>query len=638
MHCLERSSVRWEPSLEQFKNLTTKHKALVLLALLIIGVSASVFAAYLNWEPEPLVRVVLFALLALAVGLRASCRERLSRGASILFSLIALLFSASMLYGEHIIVLDSYSGTIDDAYIDSFGIRDALAFVIIALATYALESAGFLLLTKGVSGKRGPTRLSLDRVSARHVLLLAALLFVLWLPYLLTYWPGFIFSDSLASLDQARGFSPLANHHPVAYTLLVKACLGIANLLGFSNTTGAAVYSALQMAFMAGCFAFGSCWVATRVRMPLVAPILVILCGVTPYVATYSIAMWKDPLFSTALAMVSLLLCDLVLYDRAGKKVGRAWYASYATLLVIMTFVRNNGFYVTLLIVASLLAVLLVKMRRGGRAAARAMLPSLVTTGVVAAIYLVVTGPVYQLIGVIPSEKVESLGIPLNQMARVVALDGDMSESDRAYMDELLPLEEYRSKYRPCCTDLLKWDANFNGAALDEGFLSHWLSMLVRNPHAYFDAWVMQTFGFWTVNQTNALGYSSNIASGMPKDTPTHGIYPSNKLGTPTARELFPANEWSLPAGILFWAVVYLSACLLASGAPRRLLLGLVPSWGLVATLLIASPIWYWPRYAFALQCLVPFYLVLFSLIGRAGQARGKMPAHSSFDRKAISS
>ena len=547
MHCLERSSVRWEPSLEQFKNLTTKHKALVLLALLIIGVSASVFAAYLNWEPEPLVRVILFALLALAVGLRAACRERLSRGASILFALIALLFSVSMLYGEHIIVLDSYSGTIDDAYIESFGIRDALAFVVIAFATYALESAGFLLLTKGVSGKRGPTRLSLDRVSAHHVLLLAALLFVLWLPYLLTYWPGFIFSDSLASLDQARGFTPLANHHPVAYTLLVKACLGLANLLGFSNTTGAAVYSALQMAFMAGCFAFGSCWVATRVRMPLVAPILVILCGVTPYVATYSIAMWKDPLFSTALAMVSLLLCDLVLYDRAGKKVGRAWYASYATLLVIMTFVRNNGFYVTLLIVASLLAVLLVKMRRGGRAAARAMLPSLVTTGVVAAIYLVVTGPVYQLIGVIPSEKVESLGIPLNQMARVVALDGDMSESDRAYMDELLPLEEYRSKYRPCCTDLLKWDANFNGAALDEGFLAHWLSMLVRNPHVYFDAWVMQTLGSGPSTRPTPSAIAAILRAVCPKDTPMESTPPTSSARRPRGSFSPPTSGVSRP-------------------------------------------------------------------------------------------
>lgn len=51
------------------------------------------------------------------------------------------------------------------------------------------------------------------------------------------------------------------------------------------------------------------------------------------------------------------------------------------------------------------------------------------------------------------------------------------------------------------------------------------------------------------------------------------------------------------------------------SGSPRRLLAGLVPSWGHVATLLIASPIWYWPRYAFALQCLVPFYLVLFTCV-----------------------
>lgn len=623
--------------MEQLKNLACGHKALVLLALLVTGVSATVFAAYLNWEPEPLVRVALFALLTLAMGFRLGHRECLRKGTAALFALIALLFAASMIYGENIVALNTYSGTVDEAYIEPFGLWDALAFVVIAFATYALESAGFLLLTKGVSGKRGPTRLSLDRVSAHHVLLLAALLFVLWLPYLLTYWPGFIFSDSLASLDQARGFTPLANHHPVAYTLLVKACLGLANLLGFSNTTGAAVYSLFQMTFMAGCFAFGSCWVATRTRARLVAPVLVILCGVTPYVATYSIALWKDPLFSASLAALSLLLCDLVLYDQAGRQVGKGWYVAYAALLVTMTFVRNNGFYVTMLIVASLAVILLVSLRRGGRERARALIPSLVATGVIAAVYLVVTGPVYQAMGVVPSEKVESLGIPLNQMARVVALDGDMSDSDCAYMDELLPLEEYRSKYRPCCTDLLKWDANFNGAALDEGFFSHWLSMLVRNPHAYFDAWVMQTFGFWTVNQTNALGYSSNIASGMPKDTPTHGIYPSNKLGTPTARELFPANEWSLPAGILFWAVVYLSACLLASGAPR-LLLGLVPSWGLVATLLIASPIWYWPRYAFALQCLVPFYLMLFSLIGRAGQARGKMPAHSSFDRRAISS
>lgn len=615
-------------SLRRLKNLTGRQRAIALLILLVTGVASSVFAAYLNWEPEPLVRTALFALLATSVGYRALCHRRPGRVASLLFALVALLFAVSMIYGENIVVLNPYAGTVDEAYIEPLGLRDAAAYVVIACSTYALESAGFLFLARKARNQGELSRLSLERVDAHHVALLAAVLFVLWLPYLLTYWPGFIFSDSFASLDQARGLAPLSNHHPVAYTLLIKVCLFLANLIGLSNTTGVALYSAVQMIFMAGCFAFGSCWVATRVGKRLVAPCFVVLCGVTPYVATHSIAMWKDPMFSTALAAISLLLCDLMLYRRAGKTVGKSWYVAYTMLLVVMTFIRNNGFYVTLLIVASLVVILLVALRRSGRANTRTLVRSIAVTGIVAALYVVVTGPVYQLMGVVPSEKVESLGIPLNQMARVAALDGDMSDSDRAYMDELRPLEQYRSKYRPCCTDLLKWDAEFNSAPLGEDFFAHWASMLLRNPRVYFDAWVMQTFGFWTVNQVDAIGYSGNIAGGVPKNlTPevaaNKGIFPSNKLGIEAAYDLFPSDEWSIPTGILFWAIVYLSVCLLVSGAPRNLLLGLIPSWGLVATLLIASPIWYWPRYAFALQCLIPFYVVLFTCMGQ-GQREGR--------------
>ena len=34
--------------------------------------------------------------------------------------------------------------------------------------------------------------------------------------------------------------------------------------------------------------------------------------GITPYIATYSIAMWKDPLFSAAIVVITVLLFDLV--------------------------------------------------------------------------------------------------------------------------------------------------------------------------------------------------------------------------------------------------------------------------------------------------------------------------------------
>lgn len=95
---------------------------------------------------------------------------------------------------------------------------------------------------------------------------------------------------------------------------------------------------------------------------------------------------------------------------------------------------------------------------------------------------LLITGPIYNALGISPNEKVEGLGVPVNQMARVVAYDGDMSESDKEYMSSLLPLEQYQEVYAPTCTDPLKWNAQFNPEPLTDGFWSHWLSMLVKIP------------------------------------------------------------------------------------------------------------------------------------------------------------
>ena len=42
----------------------------------------------------------------------------------------------------------------------------------------------------------------------------------------------------------------------------------------------------------------------------------------------------------------------------------------------------------------------------------------------------------------------------------------------------------------------------------------------------------------------------------------------------------------------------------------KKLLIPLAPSIGLIITLVVASPISYWPRYAAAEQYLIPFYTV----------------------------
>ena len=222
-----------------------------------------------------------------------------------------------------------------------------------------------------------------------------------------------------------------------------------------------------------------------------------------------------------------------------------------------MVFFRNNGVYILFGALALLAIFLIAKSRlRYAKGSCRVI-------GCMAAILLVfgiVTGPVYSFGGVASSEASESVGIPLNQMARVVALDGEMSESDREYMNSIYPLEEYKSTYTPCCTDNLKWAPGFNNSALNEGLWGHWASMLVKNPNVYFQAWELQTYGFWAVNPGKSDLWTWNISSGVPRNANatyvdqlvSYGIESNPAALNESWNSMFPIDSWSIPISWLF--------------------------------------------------------------------------------------
>lgn len=251
-------------------------------------------------------------------------------------------------------------------------------------------------------------------------------------------------------------------------------------------------------------------------------------------------------------------------------------------------------------------------------------------TGAIActlALCLVVTGPAYRALDVALSPKVESVGILLDQMARVAALDGDMTENDSEYLNSIVPLDEYKTLYSPTCTDNLKWSTSFNSAALEDDFFGHWLSLFIQNPRVYFEAWELQTFGFWAVNQPDVYT-KLNISGEVPRNTEdahaaaldVYQINAENKLGHDSLRDVFPQDSRSIPISVIFWSVTFLSICLCLSGRARWVI-ALVPSLALLGTLIVASPIWYWPRYGAAVQFLIPFYVTLVVM----GRQEGKL-------------
>lgn len=522
--------------------------------------------------------------------------------------LYSIALSASIIASKHVIIAGGEYSTADVNRISPYGYNDLALFALVTVLLLVIGTLVLALLfpSPKASDEQDATFEAL-RLKRKPIILMSIALFVLYVPYLLAYWPGLIFSDSIASLSQSLGFTAYNNHHPLAFTLCVKACLFIAHMFDLSNSAGYALFSITQIAFLSLCFAISIQWVMQRTKCRRIWRLaLLAFFGLPPYFATYTIAMWKDPLFSAGILILSLLTFDLIASKGRILKLEKAWLPTFVLACLATALLRSNGILVIMALAAALIVLSLRKQDSCKK-------PAITATSIAIAA-LLVTGPVFSALGVIPAAKAESIGIPLNQMARVAATDGAMSDDDARYLNDILPLDLYKTVYAPTCVNSLKWNSAFNEEALSTGFWQHWLSLGVKNPISYLESWELQTVGYWSVNQPQVLAYSANISTGVPhniydkESLETWGIFPQNKLGNDGVFSLFRIDRRFIPIGWLVWFALF-AALALFNSRKTVWIISLIPTAAIVAALLIASPIWYWERYAVALQFLLPFYV-----------------------------
>lgn len=619
-------------------------KQIVIIAVCMI--SSFVIAYYLQFPCRSIIAVLLFGAAYFSLrqltndskfnNSRFQCSEWIT---ILIFSILLVI---SLILGKHIVIegqsfQDIYNSSILDSYVSPYGKIDIAAFVLMMPAVFVMLLALYQALFKRIPAEDS-RKITFEPIGKKGLLGIAVVLFVFWLPYLLVYWPGLLYGDTVHSFLQLFGEAQLTNHQPVIHVLLMKACMDVGYVIGLGHTAGCALYSIIQMSLMALTFSYLIMWLYRRFSLRLVWPlILVAYFGLSPYVAEYTISFWKDPLFSCALVLVSLLIFDWAITKGAILIQQKYWMPLFVIVNLALVFLRNNGIYIVVLldVIVGCLAIYWhftqTKFQLpststqidqfGDRChTSKSCLRLCCALTAVAVLFIFVTNPVYKAFNILPSPAEESLGVPLNQMARVAALNGDMTQSDQAYMDSMLPLDQYAEVYCPVCIDSFKWNENFNNEPLNQGFWGHWFSMFKNNPKVYFEAWELQTFGFWTINQPRIWQYDHNAIQGGVQNVSEErigelarfDIFPENLLGSDAMRNVCSLKVWSVPIGVVLWLLGFLTVGLLLSGR-KRLVLPLVPSLALLLTLLIAAPIYYWPRYAVAVQFLIPFYLAIIS-------------------------
>ena len=190
----------------------------------------------------------------------------------------------------------------------------------------------------------------------------------------------------------------------------------------------------------------------------------------------------------------------------------------------------------------------------------------------------------------------------------------------------MLPVEKFKQAYNPKSVDSIKWDKEFNNSFFEENlsdFFRVWLNLLLKNPKIYIKAYLEMTNQFWVPNSWDDNENRINIIMGnieAPVVNPQweHAeVQYKNLLANDLIdfQQIFSITTPMIAVGLLVWFMIL--TLLYAINRKSSLILSLSPCAGVLITLLVATPVSYWPRYMLIAYLMLPLVLGMIPMIGK---------------------
>lgn len=431
-----------------------------------------------------------------------------------------------------------------------------------------------------------------------------------WVPYLLFEFPGIMTPDSINQFSQAVGVWELSNHHSVIHTLLIMIFYKSGLTITGDPIISVAFYTVFQMIFMAFVAAY-------TVRTMQIVKLKTYICVITmlfyallPYHGMYVVTMWKDILFAGCVTLFSATLVRLYFLDSREKMKISTLFSIILPYIIsgfMICMLRSNGFIAFIPTIPFILFTLREQMKK--------VLPA---TCIILLLAIFIRFPCMYIYGIKQADFAESISIPAQQMARVVANGESLSEYETEHLNQFMDVSQISKVYDRHVSDPIKYLIRENGIENLEAnkgeFFSLWFHMGLNHPRAYLDGFVDQTFGYWYPDAQSDIGWAD-------------GIYP-NELGLSwqpiikgqaiiKIREIiFKLHEtiplygllWSM--GAAFWAIlISMGICFIRQKQSHTVFL-ILPIL-LVLTLTIATPVATDFRYAYALIYGLPLFLLV---------------------------
>ncbi len=421
---------------------------------------------------------------------------------------------------------------------------------------------------------------------------------VMGIIYLVVFWPGTGMWDTLA-IVRSQKFG-LAIQHPWFYMCLVKFIRETVFACGGGYEATMAMVGIVQILLTAAIYSYCIVWMQKKnIPFKIIIPITLfyIFC---PFLNLEMINLFKDIPFSLLLLAWMPLLYDF--WESKGKSLKNRGTILKISLCLIFSLVRHNGIYVSAFILFFMLII------SEYRKQVLALCLVLICTIAGDAFF----EKQHRIVHLFK----ETVGVPLTQVGGVIYYNGKISNEDKKFINQVVPLDFIKGKYNPYNVNKLKWGgAPINNKFLNthrKEFLKTWARLAFPNFKIYADTYLRITYGFWAIDTSvKKRGFTTIYEPAFDEWFRQEKISIKSMLPEniqETVEPVLTSCSRFIGEGLSFWLFILLWIVFGLKNGAKSLIVGM-PIIGNWLTIMMATSTAYGYRYVLCLAMALPLML-----------------------------
>lgn len=426
---------------------------------------------------------------------------------------------------------------------------------------------------------------------------------IYFIVFFTTNYPGELSGDSISQISQFLS-GTYSNHHPYYHTQLIHFCFSIGYRLFNNANAGIAIYNIVQISILSCCFAYV---LYTLYCLGYSKKILICVYWwyiLMPFNIVFSFTVWKDVIWSAMITFFTTAIIRILIFKEDEYNALVTYIVMFISAIGITLF-RSNGFFV-FIFTTVIFAFLFWKSYR------KILFMFLVVIG----ISFIMKYPVLNNLNVAQPDFVESLSIPLQQVARVIYDENELAIEEKELIENIVQIEDIKNSYLSYISDPIKnlirkgGNANF----LEEHklqYLQLYISLGVRYPGEYVKAYVDQTKGYWNAGydyQRWIIGIAEN-EFGIERSVMCFELEQLLRVYLHIYTQI-PILQIFLCIGLYVWGLLGVSIRAI-SKKNYISLFSAVPALMVVVSLLVSSPVYSEFRYAYSVFLCMPVVILL---------------------------